>query len=225
MVKGEGAGMSKTKEAKNNSSDGTEEQSKQYGTGDRIEKRKFAGGNNGSSIIITGAPTPDVLQRLPIRPQSATKEAWALFEGELASSVADLDEDEFLIITMKKNHYFVQFAGQGGFGMRVEAVSNAYLKDGRKLSEAACMKLLAFGWNPPTKVPDELDEEGHKPDGSPNYFLDIDSPVPYGSVASLAVRTLRDIFGAMHPGELQYKAFGKDDCNIRFPNLRIARER
>ena len=189
------------------------------------EKKELAQGNKERSIIITGAPVPEKLERLPFRPQLTTEEAWVQLEGELTRSIADLNENEFLIITTKKKLYFVQFAAQGGFGMRVEAVSNAYLADGRELSEDACTNLLTLGWNSPTYIPEELGEEDRRPDGSPNCFLDIDSPVPYNLVASLAVRTLREIFGAIHPGGLQYKALGKGDCSIRFPNLRIARER
>ena len=177
------------------------------------------------SIIITGAPEPAELQRHQFRPQPTTEEAWTQFEGELTRSIAALDEDEFLIITTKRIFRFIQFSAQGGFGMRVEAVSDAYLKEGRKLSESARTKLLAFGWNPPTYIPKELGEEERTPDGSPNYFLDIDTPVPFDAVAALAIRTLREIFGAVHPGGLQYKAFAKGGDNIRFPNLRVARER
>jgi hypothetical protein len=163
-------------------------------------------------------------QSLSYTPQPNAEKAWAEFELELSRALADLSEDEFLIIETKKDQYFVQFAGQGGFGMRMESVSNAYLDDGRRLSEEACANLQALGWNAPTNIPDHLDPEGHKPDGSPNYYLDIDIPVPYSSLATLAVKTLRGIFGAMHPGELQYRAFAEGGDGIRFPNLRIVRE-
>ncbi len=45
---------------------------------------------------------------------------------------------------------------------------------------------------------------------------------------AIAVSTLRGVFGALHPGDLQYKAFtsqSKGGDSIRFPSLRIARER
>ena len=181
--------------------------------------------NGGHAFIITGAASPDKQELLPMRPQLSTDEAWEQLEGELARSIADLDDDEFLIITRKDRHYFVQFAGQGGFGMRVEAVSNAYLKIEEKLSKSACAKLVTMGWNPPCNPPEGPNGEGHKPDGSPNYFLDIGLPVLYDRVATLAVRTLREVHAVMHPGGLRYKAFGNGGCEIRFPNLRIARER
>ena len=74
-------------------------------------------------------------------------------------------------------------------------------------------------------MPNDFHPERNDPDGSPNYFLDIGVPLPYGSVASLAVNTLGGVFDATHPGELQCKAFAKGGDNIRFPSLRIARER
>ncbi len=57
------------------------------------------------------------------------------------------------------------------------------------------MKLLQLGWNAPTIIPDPMnDVRGYTGYGSPNYFLDIDMPVPYRSVADLAVNTLRQVF-------------------------------
>jgi hypothetical protein len=162
-------------------------------------------------------------QALSYSSQPNAEEAWTQFADELTRCIANLDEDEFLIVDTKQSGYFVQFAGRGGFGIRAEAVSNAYLDDRRKLSEDACMKLLELGWNAPTNIPDHLEPGGHPPDGSPNYFLEIALPVPYKAVARLAVDTLQQIFGVMHPGGLRYKAFATGGVKIRFPNLPIAR--
>ena len=107
--------------------------------------------------------------------------------------------------------------------MRAESVSNGYLNGERKLSDKACTKLLAFGWNVPTIIPDPInDVRGYKGCGSPNYFLNLDVPVPYRSVADLAVNTLRQVFRATHPGQLRYTAFAKQGGRIEFPSLRIA---
>jgi hypothetical protein len=148
---------------------------------------------------------------------------WDQFASELIRALSNLQKGQFLIIETKRDVYYVQFAGQGSFGMRAESVSNGYLYGHRKLSDKACMKLLQLGWNTPTIIPDAMnDVRGYKGHGSPNYFLDVNVPVPYRSVANLAVNTLREVFGAMHPGELQYRAFAKDGGNIELPNLRIA---
>jgi len=156
------------------------------------------------------------------QPNAAT--AWAEFAVELSRALTDLNEDEYLIVSTKRNPYFVQFAGQGGFGIRAETISNQYLPHGRKLANEVAAMLVKLGWKTPTNLPEHLDPEGHSPDGSPNYFLDLAPPVPYDALAKLSVQTLM-ILGAEHPGDLQYKAFNEAREGIRFPNLHIMRER
>ena len=147
---------------------------------------------------------------------------WHHFARELSRALGNLSEKQFLILETKEL-YYVQFAAGGSLGMRAEAVSNGYLYGERKLSEQACSRLTRLGWNAPTVIPDPVsDRRGYKGHGSPNYFLDLDVPVPCRSVADLAISTLRGVFGARHRGELEYKAFAKYSGDIDFPNLRIA---
>jgi hypothetical protein len=168
------------------------------------------------------------LALLPVVPQVCKARVvhnaeWDQFASELSRALSNLDNGRVLIIETKPDVYYVQFAGRGLSGMRAESVSNGYLKGPRKLSDKACMKLLQLGWNAPTIIPDAMnDVRGYKRLGSPNYFLDFNIPVPYRSIANLAVSTLREVFGAMHPGELRYRAFAKHGGEIGFPNLRIA---
>lgn len=163
-------------------------------------------------------------QHIHFSVQESKELAWGYFASNLADALADLDEDEFLILTIKENFRYVQFAAQGKFGLRAEARSNAYEYCGNALSKQACAKLLDWGWKAPNQRPDNEDDKIRYPDGSPNYFLDVAAPVPYASVADLAVNTLRNVFGAQHPGVLEYKSFAKDGGDIRFPHLRIKRE-
>lgn len=156
--------------------------------------------------------------------QPTVEEEWARFAADLALVLADLDEDEYLIISSKRTGLFVQFAAQGRFGMRAEAVSNMY-RLGKAMPQEASLVMQDLGWNAPTNLPEESDPEGHTPDGSPNFFIDIAPPVPYGTIVSLAVVTLRIVFHVGHPGELEYRSFGARVDSIRFPSLRIARER
>ena len=165
---------------------------------------------------------PSQAARAVEQPNTAT--AWAEFAVELSRALTDLNEDEYLIISTKRNPYFVQFAGQGSFGLRAETVSNQYLSRDKKLPNEVAAMIVELGWKTSTNLPENLDPEGHNPDGSPNYFLDIAPPVPYEALAKLGVQTLK-ILGAQHPGDLQYKAFNEAKENIRFPNLRIMRER
>ena len=127
-----------------------------------------------------------------------------------------------MILVAKAEDYFVQFASQGDQGMRVEAVSNTFIKKSTPLSEEACQALRNLGWSPPTYVPSEGGQEPAV--GSPNFYVDAAAPVPYARLAGLAVRTLRAIYHIRHPEELAYKSFSRDGVSIRFPLLKITRD-
>jgi hypothetical protein len=153
-------------------------------------------------------------------PKVSAAEAWAKFERALAKAIGELNGDEFLVICSKHDNRFVQFAGQGPFGMRAEAVSNAYLDAQERLSAMASDALIRLGWQPPTYVPE--DESDNPVDGSPNFFLDIAPPVPWDRLAALAVVTLRDVFGIGHPGLIAYDAFAEGGEPIRIEYLPIS---
>ena len=152
--------------------------------------------------------------------QALTIDAWKRFACELANALRGLEEDEWLILSLKRRNRFVQFMNQGGAGFRAEAVSDFYLEDGDHLSEHDHGALLGLGWDAPTNLPDEL---GYRPDGSPNYFLDLANPVPLDELALLAANTLLHVYGAEHPNALEYSTGSQDRTLIRFPNLGIRR--
>ena len=134
--------------------------------------------------------------------------AWSKCRDTLAAAIASLQEDDYLIvIASRAANHFVQFYGHGALGLRLEAVSNTYLEEGHRLSDAACLDLLALGWNPPTYVPAEGVEEPKG--GSPNFYLDMGAPVPHARVAALAVETLRTIYRVQDPRRLAYEVSGK----------------
>ena len=143
--------------------------------------------------------------------QPPAADVWQAFEANLALALPELEEDEFLIISYKRANYFVQFAGQGGFGMRAEASSDAYIVEGQPQLPGAARLLRKLGWDPPTHSPTTEDAD-HPAEGSPNYYLDLGKPVDYHALAGLAVRTLRDVYGIGHPGELEYESFGDGRC-------------
>ena len=153
-------------------------------------------------------------------------EEWARFASDLAACLSVLEEDEYLILSYKRANLFVQFAGQGNFGMRAEAVSNVYITPRRAmLSAEQYQKMVGLGWEPPTEFPPS--ETGLPPDidGSPNFFLDLANPVDFDRAAQLAVATFRGIYRIRHPEMLQYKAFcSVDNSPIRFPTLRLKME-
>ena len=75
----------------------------------------------------------------PPNPEGAS----APFTAGLARTLAALREEEFLIISTKQGHYYLQFAGGGeAEAMRAEAVSNSYLEGIERLSGKACNQML-----------------------------------------------------------------------------------
>ena len=154
------------------------------------------------------------------RNQKRLYEAWTDFGGRLMQVLGALQEDEYLIISRKGSNRFVQFAGQGAHGMRVETVSNYYLPENEQLGEVQHDLLLKLGWNAPCNLPDEF---GHEPVGSPNYFLDLPPPLNLERIASLAVSTLLGPLDADHPLDLEYLSFAESGEAIRWPTLKLRR--
>lgn len=151
----------------------------------------------------------------------STEQEWRNLARRLALVIADLEEDEYLIVTEKKRIVYVQFAAQGFFGMRVEAVSPSFFELDVRFSKKEKKRLLAMGWRNPTYVWEPGMNE--PPDGSCNYYMDVVSP-SYAALAELAVRTLREVYRTRHPSSLQYKAFGEEGHSIRFPTLGLKRD-
>jgi hypothetical protein len=149
---------------------------------------------------------------------------WPPFAEKLATALAKLEEDQYLILLVKRSNRFVQFAAQGSYGMRVETTSNAYLSKPEKLNKRQIATLLQNGWSDPTASPDESTPE-NDPDGSPNFFVEFSDPVSFTAVANLAVRTLAEILRVPHPGSLQYDAFSADGEKIALPELGLQREK
>ena len=155
--------------------------------------------------------------------QPDTHSAWRTFEAALAEALPLLEEDEYLTIGSKRRQYYVQFAGQGHHGMRVEAVSNAFIDEPvDRLSDVQHEHIAALGWD----GPEETAPQPGAPAGAfvqGNFYLDMAAPVPAARVAELACATLRHVYGVPHPGCLEYRAFHRRGAEIRFPTLRLAR--
>lgn len=178
---------------------------------------------NPALIAGDGGATTTTCRFLADAPrQPRTVDAWKAFAGELATALRGLETDEWLVLSLRGRNRFVQFMDQGRAGLRAETVSDFYLADDDHLTEQDREQLLALGWSAPTNLPDEF---GHRPDGSPNYFVDLVNPVPLAEVALLAVNTLVAVHGAVHPSALEYSTGGEGNVSIRFPNLGIRRAR
>jgi hypothetical protein len=161
------------------------------------------------------------LASIAMKEQPPAEREWERLSDDLTLCLADLSEDEFLVISSKRLDYYVQFAAQGLFGMRAEATSNAFIKSGDDvLSTHDYADMVQLGWKSPSAVPDSAPE----PDGSSNFFIDVASPVDFEFLAKFAVVTLHRVYDIPHPGELQYKSFRPAGTKIRFPTLRIKRK-
>lgn len=148
--------------------------------------------------------------------------AWPPFAERLAGALAALEEDQFLILSVKRSDRFVQFAAQGHFGMRAETTANRYLTPSERLDARQVAALSAAGWRDPTGDPGESTPE-QDPDGSPNFFAEFPFPVAFGRVADLAVLTLSEILRIPHPGFLEYEAFDTEGRAILLPALGLKR--
>ena len=149
-------------------------------------------------------------------------QAWPAFTRKLADVLAHLGEDQYLVISAKSAHRYVQFAGQGSFGLRAEATSNHYLAAGDRLTRRQLAALKSRGWLAPSGSA-KASTLRKDPDGSPNFYVDFELPVPFGEVAELAVDTFSTIFGITHPGELEYSAFEADGETTLLPTLGLKR--
>jgi hypothetical protein len=148
--------------------------------------------------------------------------AWASLAEALAVTLAQMEVDQYLILSVRdKPDYYVQFAQQGPSGLRVETVSNDFLEEWERLDDDAQAQLLSIGWQPPTRGKGK----GRDSEASPNYFRDWALPVPYREIANLAMQTLTEVLEVRHPGLLAYKAFAKGGAEIILPNLGLVRER
>lgn len=148
--------------------------------------------------------------------------AWAPFAERLAGVLETLEEDQYLILALKRTNRFVQFAAQGAYGMRAETTSNSYLPLSRRLGPTQLAGLAAAGWHDPTGSPEASTPE-NDPDGSPNYFIEFAVPVPFAKVAELTVDTLAENLRVPHPGFLEYNAFDADGNAIELPALGLKR--
>lgn len=145
---------------------------------------------------------------------------WPVFQNNLAKTLEHLTEGQFLILSRKHSSRCVQFSAQGSFGMRIETTSNAYLGEEEQIGSETHRALLSLGWKAPTGNLEES-TPGDDPDGSPNYFVDFPQGTSCAEIATLAIRTLADIVGVPHPGQLEYESFDSDGHRIEHPSLGV----
>lgn len=145
---------------------------------------------------------------------------WRQLTHDLGRALGELNEGQYLILSIRGTNRFVQFAGEGSLGMLAEAASNHYLPRGEQLDDAAHCRLLQLGWWAPTHEPEESGPRAWG--GSPNYFLMMEAPVDFAMLAEVAVGALVSVYGAKDPRQLEYRAFSRCGDGIEFPVLGLA---
>ena len=142
---------------------------------------------------------------------------WAAFESRLAAAIEHLEPETYLVLTVDSDEtaagLYVQFARLVSSGLLAEAASNHYLAPALALTSEQEARLVEIGWTRP---------EGSAATGR-NFSRRWPTPVPWGEAAALAVRTLREAFGAVAPDALRYRsgAFPGKTGPVAQPDLGI----
>jgi hypothetical protein len=143
--------------------------------------------------------------------------SWENFEGRLSAVLGRMAAGSFLILSSRADDeivYYVQFAQGGRGGFRAEAESNNFLAGRWALSPAQEEQLAGLGWQCPMPGDSDL-----------NFMRQWPTPAPYAEIASLAVRSLREVYGIERPSELVYRRFAKRGPDFAEPELGIQPER
>ena len=150
---------------------------------------------------------------------------WERLAANLASSLADLDRGEYLIVCHKAVNYFVQFAPESD-GIYAEAVSNSFiLPENALLTVEDYARMNELGWHRANCEPPVGRAARSGVGRCPNFHLCVRYPVDLAALAELGVRTLREVYRVHYTRELEYDAFSKEGMDVRFPGLKLARRR
>jgi hypothetical protein len=174
------------------------------------------------------ATRPAAVVREPAaRGGRAVQAAWDRLAGAVAEALAVLSADQVLVLSSKRRGYFVELAALGPDGVHAEAVSNVWLRPKHALDAQQMTRLAALGWSAPTvsraaiDAFEEADEDAERPVGTSNHFRDWAAPAPFAAIATLAVTTLREVYGIRRPEQLEYVAFAPGPREILLPSLGI----
>ena len=147
-------------------------------------------------------------------PDAAAGPTWTVFEERLAIALADLDVDRTIILTLGETTGvpggYVQFKEMEP-GLFCEAVGDAYLTERHRFDRAAIESMRRLGWE--------------EPSDAGNWWVGIEGEDRAELAARLAVRTLRNVYGATLPSCL-----GVDPVRLSVqlgakPDLRLAAHR
>lgn len=150
--------------------------------------------------------------------------AWGILRDRLAEALGALEAGQYLILSGAKGPYYVQFAMEEGSWLLAEAVGDTFLPKGQRLRKAQKTALVDLGWWAPA---DDVrgERSSRKQSGSPNYQGRFEGADQLPDVATLAVRTLRDVYGFRRLTSLRYHAFEGEGGDILLPTLGLGRHR
>ena len=117
------------------------------------------------------------------------------------------------------NRRFVQVAFQD-FAIRVESVGEQYLQPSAALTAEQVAELENLGYDSATHSADETVDAS---EGSPNYWMELPTNAPRGSVATLMVDTLRRVHLIESPRDLTYDCSHLIHGDIPQPALGLGR--
>ncbi len=150
--------------------------------------------------------------------RTKVESAWADLAKALADALPTLPLDAHLVLTLDPTAggtgdatYYVEFALLDDGELHAEAVGNEYLPAAHRLDRSAIADLVALGWSPPGVVDGTEGNFGLRVPGA-----DVDR------LAAVAVRTMREVYGAPHPAFLTYTAHALEG-DIAVPHLGAAR--
>ena len=130
-----------------------------------------------------------------------------------------------MCLSIKGSKKYIYFSREWESDLRVEVASNVFLDEHEYLDDQQIASLVAAGWCAPTWSPDDMESydlmADEEEEGSPCFFKDLNSPVPFVTVANLAVRTLAGILLVPDPSDLEYFAYDEDETPLEFPELGI----
>ena len=160
-------------------------------------------------------------------PPIGLSKPWITFAHKLAMVLAKLKQDEFLCLSVKDSDRYIRFSLEWEFGMQMDTTSNSFLGEHEHLDKKQIASLIAAGWNAPTwnpsdELPDDLMFDGLFPDDKdicPNYFVNLNSPIAFDTVADLTVHTFAEILRVSSPKRLEYYAYDENDEAIELSEL------
>ncbi|HEU4513458.1 MAG TPA: hypothetical protein VFR87_10180 [Nocardioidaceae bacterium] len=148
----------------------------------------------------------------------ATARAWSGFQVRLADHLAEMGDDDVLVVDVQVAEVdvegatpYVRLAGFGeGTMLRGEVSSNSCLAAEHRLDAEGEASLVSLGFHEPNAAAGE--PEGR---ASANFFADVPL-VEADRLAVMTVQALRDVFGVAHPAFLAAEGL-EDDPDVPAP--------